>query len=59
MIAIIASTVGKYHFTQGHYNDMMVMLAYMESEGSIDTVELYTKNNHDEEPPTLIADMVI
>ena len=59
MIASMHSIVGKYHFKQGYYNDMIVMLAYMESEGSIDTVELYNKNNHDEEPPTLIADMVI
>ena len=43
----MAIVVSEYIFTQGKYNEILVMLVDMDSEGVIETAELSSKKNHE------------
>ena len=53
MVASMAIVVSEYIFTQGKYNEILVMLVDMDSEGVIETAELSSKKNHEKYWPTL------
>ena len=57
MVVSMASVVSEYCFTQGEYNDIMIMLADMDSEGAIDPVVLSAKKNYDDDFASLTTSM--
>ena len=59
MVSSMDSVVSEDHFTRRHYNDIVFMLSYMDSEGDIQPVSLSAKNNHDEDYPKLIESIAV
>ena len=56
-VVSMAFIVSEYRFTQGDYNNILVIMSDMDSEGSIETVKLSDNKNHNVEPPTITAAM--
>ena len=59
MSASMDNVVSEYSFTQGDYNDIIVILTDIDPEVAIETVALSVKNNNDEAYPTLTKDMAV
>ena len=58
MVYSMDSGFSEDFFTQDYYNDIIVMLEYMDFEGDIYPVSLSTNKNHDEDLPTITKDIV-